>query len=71
MEAADEHENHELIFKLLAGDGKTDRLLLATKLLNQRIKDVIHARERARERVREANIFPTRADREHEALARA
>lgn len=32
------------VFKLVANDGKTDRLLLATALLNQRIRDVICAR---------------------------
>jgi len=32
------------VFKLIANDGKPDRLLVATALLNQRIKDVVCAR---------------------------
>ena len=32
------------VFKLIANDGKSDRLLVATALLNQRIRDVICAR---------------------------
>lgn len=35
------------VFKLIANDGKPDRLLLATALLNQRILDVACARRRA------------------------
>lgn len=34
------------VFKLIANDGKPDRLLVATALLNQRIKDVICARRK-------------------------
>ena len=32
------------IFKLIANDGKADRMIMATKLINQRIKDVMCAR---------------------------
>jgi Large eukaryotic DNA virus major capsid protein len=32
------------VFKLIANDGKADRMIMATKLLNQRIKDVMCAR---------------------------
>jgi hypothetical protein len=35
------------VFKLIANDGKADRMIMATKLLNQRIKDVICARTKA------------------------
>lgn len=35
------------VFKLIANDGKTDRLLLATALLNQRLIDIACARRRA------------------------
>lgn len=35
------------VFKLIANDGKADRMIMATKLLNQRIKDVMCARKRA------------------------
>jgi hypothetical protein len=35
------------VFKLIANDGKADRLIMATKLLNQRIRDVMCARRRA------------------------
>ena len=35
------------VFKLIANDGKPDRLLVATALLNQRIKDVMCARRAA------------------------
>jgi hypothetical protein len=34
------------VFKLIANDGKADRMIMATKLLNQRIKDVMCARSR-------------------------
>ncbi len=36
------------VFKLIANDGKADRLIMATALLNQRIKDVMCARRKAR-----------------------
>lgn len=29
------------VFKLIANDGKADRMIMATKLLNQRIKDIM------------------------------
>ncbi len=29
------------VFNLIANDGKADRLIMATKLLNQRIKDIV------------------------------
>jgi hypothetical protein len=32
------------VFKLIANDGKADRMIMATKLLNQRIRDVMCAR---------------------------
>jgi hypothetical protein len=35
------------VFKLIANDGKADRMIMATKLLNQRIKDVMCARGKA------------------------
>lgn len=35
------------VFKLIANDGKADRMIMATKLLNQRIKDVMCARKQA------------------------
>jgi hypothetical protein len=35
------------VFKLIANDGKADRMIMATKLLNQRIKDVMCARSKA------------------------
>lgn len=35
------------VFKLIANDGKADRMIMATKLLNQRIKDVTCARSKA------------------------
>ena len=35
------------VFKLIANDGKADRMIMATKLLNQRIKDVMCARNAA------------------------
>lgn len=35
------------VFKLIANDGKADRMIMATQLLNQRIKDVMCARRRA------------------------
>jgi hypothetical protein len=28
------------VFKLIANDGKADRMIMATELLNQRIKDI-------------------------------
>lgn len=46
------------VFKLIANDGKVDRLIMATKLLNQRIKDVMCARKRAGK----ADITPTLVD---------
>ncbi|NRA97779.1 MAG: hypothetical protein HRU14_16400 [Planctomycetes bacterium] len=46
------------VFKLIANDGKADRLIMATKLLNQRIKDVMCARKSAGK----ADITPTLAD---------
>jgi len=45
-------------FALIANDGKADRLIMATKLLNQRIKDVMCARKRAGK----ADITPTLVD---------
>ena len=30
------------MFKLIANDGKADRMIMATELLNQRIKDINH-----------------------------
>jgi hypothetical protein len=35
------------VFKLIANDGKADRMIMATALLNQRIKDVMCARATA------------------------
>jgi len=35
------------VFKLIANDGKADRMIMATKLLQQRIKDVTSARNKA------------------------
>lgn len=35
------------VFKLIANDGKADRLIMATQLLNQRIKDVMCARSQS------------------------
>lgn len=32
------------VFKLIANDGKADRMIMATELLNQRIKDIMCAR---------------------------
>ena len=46
------------VFKLIANDGKADRMIVATKLLNQRIKEVMCARKRAGK----ADITPTLVD---------
>jgi hypothetical protein len=46
------------VFMLIANDGKADRMIIATKLLNQRIKDVMCARKRAGK----ADITPTLVD---------
>lgn len=46
------------VFKLIANDGKADRMIMATMLLNQRIKDVMCARKRAGK----ADITPTLID---------
>ena len=46
------------VFKLIANDGKADRMIMATKLLNQRIKDVMCARNAAGK----ADITPTLTD---------
>jgi len=46
------------VFKLIANDGKADRMIMATKLLNQRIKDVMCARSAAGK----ADITPTLTD---------
>lgn len=46
------------VFKLIANDGKADRMIMATKLLNQRIKDVMCARKAAGK----ADITPTLVD---------
>lgn len=46
------------VFKLIANDGKADRMIMATKLLNQRIKDVMCARKKAGK----ADITPTLVD---------
>lgn len=35
------------VFKLIANDGKADRMIMATKLLNQRIKDIMCMRTKA------------------------
>jgi hypothetical protein len=45
-------------FTLICNDGKADRMIMATKLLNQRIKDVMCARKRAGK----ADITPTLVD---------
>ena len=46
------------VFKLIANDGKADRMIMATKLLNQRIKDVMCARKAAKKE----DITPTLVD---------
>ena len=46
------------VFKLIANDGKADRMIMATKLLNQRIKDVMCARTAAGK----ADVTPTLVD---------
>jgi hypothetical protein len=46
------------VFKLIANDGKADRMIMATKLLNQRIKDVMCARKLAHK----SDITPTLVD---------
>ena len=46
------------VFRLIANDGKADRMLMATKLLNQRIKDVMCARTAAGK----ADVTPTLVD---------
>lgn len=46
------------VFALIANDGKADRMIMATKLLNQRIKDVMCARKNAGM----ADITPTLND---------
>jgi len=46
------------VFKLIANDGKADRMIMATALLNQRIKDVMCARSRAGK----ADTTPTLVD---------
>lgn len=46
------------VFILIADDGKIDRMLMASKLLSQRIKDVMCARKRAGK----ADITPTLVD---------
>lgn len=46
------------VFKLIANDGKADRMIMATKLLNQRIKDIMCARRDAGK----ADITPTLVD---------
>ena len=46
------------VFKLIANDGKADRIIMATQLINQRIKDVMCARRRAGL----ADITPTLVD---------
>jgi hypothetical protein len=46
------------VFKLIANDGKADRMIMATKLLNQRIKDVMCARSKAGN----ADVTPTLVD---------
>lgn len=35
------------VFKLIANDGKADRMIMATELLNQRIKDIMCMRARS------------------------
>lgn len=46
------------VFKLIANDGKADRMIMATKLLNQRIKDVICERSKQGN----ADVTPTLVD---------
>jgi len=46
------------VFKLIANDGKADRMIMATKLINQRILDVVCARKRAGKE----DITPTLVD---------
>jgi hypothetical protein len=46
------------VFKLIANDGKADRMVMATMLLNQRIKEVMCARKAAGK----ADITPTLGD---------
>ncbi len=46
------------VFQIIANEGRTDRLLLATSLLNQRIKDIQCARSRAGK----ADCWPTLVD---------
>ena len=46
------------VFKLIANDGKADRMIMATKLINQRIKDVMCARKHTGK----ADITPTLVD---------
>ena len=46
------------VFKLIANDGKADRLIMATKLLNQRIQDIVCSRQQARK----ADPTPTLVD---------
>jgi hypothetical protein len=46
------------VFKLIANDGKADRMIMATKLLNQRIKDVMCARKAAGKK----DLTPTLVD---------
>ncbi len=46
------------VFKLIANDGKADRMIMATKLLNQRIKDVMCARSKAGN----SDVTPTLVD---------
>lgn len=36
------------VFKLIANDGKADRMIMATELLNQRIKDIMCMRAKMR-----------------------
>lgn len=36
------------IFKLIANDGKADKMLMATELLNKRIKEIICLRQKMR-----------------------
>jgi hypothetical protein len=45
-------------FKIIANDGKADRMIMATKLLNQRIRDVMCARKQAGK----VDITPTLVD---------
>lgn len=46
------------VFQIIANEGRTDRLLLATALLNQRIQDIQCARRKAGK----ADCFPTLVD---------